>query len=299
MMEPVHRIDGVDASPVRGRVVYDRPKMLWNLSIIAGAVVFAPLTFSWSMFLIFIVSTYLTLLIGHSVGLHRMMIHRAFDGSKTVERLLIYIGVIVGMAGPFGVVRIHDQRDWAQRQPRCHQFFSHKAGFIKDLWWQLTCHFEFDAPPRFKIESKFADDQFLQGLESTWRLHQLVLAIVLFLVGGWALVVWGVFARVAISIVGHWTITYFCHNPGAGRWAVKGASVQASNLPGLGVLTYGECWHNNHHAFPESARIGLEPGQTDPAWWLICVLNRLGWVFNVKQPRDQSQREDLVNKYWQ
>jgi fatty-acid desaturase len=47
------------------------------------------------------------------------------------------------------------------------------------------------------------------------------------------------------------------------------ASAQASNLPGLGLFTYGECWHNNHHAFPESARIGLDPGQADPGWWVL------------------------------
>ena len=112
-------------------------------------------------------------------------------------------------------------------------------------------------------------------------------------IGGWSWVVWGVAARVSLSVIGHWSITYWCHNPGPGRWHVKGAAVQAANLPGLGLLTYGECWHNNHHAFPESARIGLAHGQTDPAAWIIERLARLGWTWNIGVPRPPAQREDL------
>lgn len=96
-----------------------------------------------------------------------------------------------------------------------------------------------------------------------------------------------------MSVVGHWTVTYFCHNPGPGKWRVKNVAVQASNIPGLGLLTYGECWHNNHHAFPESARIGLEKGQHDPAFWFISAMGKLGLVHNVKMPRAIGQRDDL------
>ena len=69
--------------------------------------------------------------------------------------------------------------------------------------------------------------------------------------------------------------------------------MQASNLPGLGLLTYGECWHNNHHAFPESARIGLAKDQSDPAAWIIEALARLSWTWNLGTARPESQREDL------
>jgi stearoyl-CoA desaturase (delta-9 desaturase) len=143
------------------------------------------------------------------------------------------------------------------------------------------------------IESKYADSTYYQWLEKTWRLHQLALAVLLFSLGGWSFVVWGVFVRVSVSIVGHWTITYFCHNPGHGNWRVVNAAVQASNIPGLGILTYGECWHNNHHAFPESARIGLESGQCDPAYRFIEVLGFAGLASNIGQPRPEDQREDL------
>jgi stearoyl-CoA desaturase (delta-9 desaturase) len=99
--------------------------------------------------------------------------------------------------------------------------------------------------------------------------------------------------RICVSVIGHWSVTYWCHNPGPGTWRVKAAAVQASNLRGLGLLTYGECWHNNHHAFPESARIGLAKDQADPAAWIIEALAKLGWTWNIGTPRPESQREDL------
>lgn len=293
MMEPVIRVDAKDACPCSGRVVYDTPKMLWNLGMLLSALIFAPFTLSISSFLLFLLLTYLSLLIGHSVGMHRMMIHRSFQATPIVEKLLIYVGVLVGMSGPFGILKIHDLRDWAQRNVQCHDFFSHKRNYLHDIWWQLTCKFEFDHKPKFIIEGKYADDPFYQWLESTWRYHQLVLAILLFLIGGWPFVVWGICVRVSLSVIGHWSITYFCHNPGPGKWRVKGAAVQASNLPGMGILTYGECWHNNHHAFPESARIGLEPGQSDPAFRFIQLLEKLGLAKNIGEPRHKQLQDDL------
>jgi stearoyl-CoA desaturase (delta-9 desaturase) len=62
----------------------------------------------------------------------------------------------------------------------------------------------------------------------------------------------------------------------------------------MGILTYGECWHNNHHAFPESARIGLEKGQCDPSWRFIQVIAKLGLAHNIGQPRSKSDQDDLL-----
>jgi stearoyl-CoA desaturase (delta-9 desaturase) len=296
MMKPVMRIDDTGANPCDGQPVIDWPKAIWNGGLLATAVVGGPLVFTWSAFGLFVVLTYLTLLIGHSVGMHRMLIHRSFQCGKPMERFLIYVGTIVGVAGPMGIVKVHDMRDWAQRQARCHDFFAHRRGLLRDLSWQLFYRFRFDHPPVLKIEPAIWTDPFYRFLEATWRWQQMPLAVALFLIGGWPWVVWGVAVRVITSTAGHWTITYFCHNPGAGRWTVKGAYVQASDLPGLGLLTYGECWHNNHHAFPESARIGLEPGQIDPGWLVIRGLERAGLVWNVGRPRDPGLREDLQER---
>jgi stearoyl-CoA desaturase (delta-9 desaturase) len=295
MMKPVLRIDDRGACAVSGTPVFDLPKAVWNGSMLLAALLLAVPLFTWGAFTLFLTTTYFSLLIGHSVGMHRLMIHRTFQCSKPVERTLIYVGVLVGVAGPFGIIRIHDIRDWAQRQASCHDFFAHSRALPADLLWQLAFKFRFDRPPSLTIEPRFRDDPFYRFLDRTWRLQQLPLACLFFAIGGWPWVIWGVCARVFVSAAGHWTITYFCHNPGPGRWHVSGASVQASNLRGMGLLTYGECWHNNHHAFPESARIGLESGQLDPAWWLISALERNGLVWSVGRPRAFQDRDDLID----
>lgn len=296
MMESVIRIDGSSASAELGRPVLDLSKLLWNGSMLILAIIFAIPYFTIGALVMFLCLTYATLLLGHSVGMHRMMIHRTFNCSKSFERLLIYIGTLVGVAGPHGILRVHDVRDWAQRQPKCHDFFAHRCSLLKDLGWQLFYRFEFKMPPEFSIEENIADDRFYIFLEKTWRWHQIPLAILLYLIGGIPWVIWGVCVRVIISAAGHWTITHFCHRPGQGNWDVEGASVQASNLPGLGLLTYGECWHNNHHAFPESARIGMEDGQSDPAWWVIAGLGKLGIAYDIGIPREKADQEDLMRR---
>lgn len=254
----------------------------------------APFVFSWTALLLTVVLTYVTMLLGHSVGMHRLLIHRTFKARKPLERSLIFLGALVGMGGPSRIIETHDLRDWAQRQPACHDFFAHRRGFLRDLSWQLFHRFEFENAPQLNIEPEVREDAFYRFLDKTWRWHQILMGAVLFLAAGWPGIIWGVGVRVSLGVVGHWSVTYFCHNPGPGRWKVRGACVQASDLPGMAILTHGECWHSNHHAFPESARIGLEPGQLDPAWSVIAWLQKRGWVYDVQGPRDAQRRKDLI-----
>ena len=298
MMAPVHRIEAGKACPVKGRAVLDMSKILWTGTLIILSLCLAPFFTNLAAISLGLGLTYVTLLLGHSVGMHRMMIHRSFKTVTGVRYSLLYLGTLVGIGGPSAVIKIHDTRDWAQRAPSCHPYFSHEKGFWRDITWQLFYRFEFDHPLHIKIEPEISEDRFLQHLDNYWRVHQIALAGGLYLLGGLPFVIWGICMRVAISTIGHWTITYFCHNPGPGRWDVKNAGVQASNLKLKGwiggLLTHGECWHNNHHAFPESAQIGLEAGEFDPAWIIISALEKSGLVYDVSAPR--RDREDLTQR---
>lgn len=246
--------------------------------------------------ILFLVVTYLTLLLGHSVGMHRIMIHRNADAVPALERGLILLGTWVGIGGPVQIIAVHDLRDWAQRQPTCHDFFAHRRGYWRDLTWQLFYRFDFENAPTVEVEPRYSEGRFYRHLSRHWRWHQLGLVIILFSLGGLPFVLWGVCARVFVSTAGHWSVTYICHNPGPGRYRVAKAGVQASDLTGplLGFLTHGECWHSNHHAFPESARIGLYKGQIDPAAWVIERLARIGLVTRVGCPRHSGERDDLI-----
>jgi fatty-acid desaturase len=279
-----------DADPVRGVVRWDPVRSLWNGGMMLAALLAAPATASPGVLSLFVVLTALTLCLGHSVGMHRRLIHRAFDCPKWLERLLVEVGVLVGAGGPFWTIAAHDIRDWAQRCPSCHDYLAHRRSVWRDGWWVLHCRLELDRPPAFDPGPGIADDPFYRFCQRSWMLHQLTLAALLFWGGGWPWVVWGVFVRVTFSVTGHWLISYFAHRVGPQSWTVDGAGVQAHNLPWLALPTMGESWHSNHHAFPASARHGLRPGELDPGFWIIRILERIGLAWNVKTPASLPRR---------
>ena len=69
---------------------------------------------------------------------------------------------------------------------------------------------------------------------------------------------------------------------------------QGRNVRFASLLTMGECWHNNHHAYPGSARLGLDQGEWDPGWWVLLGLQRLGMVTNLRLPSDLPYRPELT-----
>jgi sn-1 stearoyl-lipid 9-desaturase len=284
------------ASPILGTVKWAPVKSLWLSSTTLVALIAGPMTLAWDTATVFIVSCAITLCLGHSLGMHRRLIHNSYQCPLWLEYFFVYCGTLVGMAGPMGMVRTHDMRDWAQRQPQCHGYFAHRQNFWIDAWWQLHCELRLQHPPEFAPESRIAQSKFYAQLERTWMLQQLPVAIALWAAGGWAWVVWGVCARVAVCVTGHWLVGHFAHRQGHQTYVVDDAGVQGHNvgLGGInGLLTMGECWHNNHHAFPGSAKLGLHAGQPDPGWWVLQTLQRVGLVWSIKQPENLPVRHQV------
>jgi stearoyl-CoA desaturase (delta-9 desaturase) len=278
---------------LQGSVHWAPAKSLWLSAHFLVALVGGALTFSWSALGVFFITTAATLCLGHSLGMHRRLIHNSYECPRWLEYFLVHCGVLVGLAGPFGMTHTHDLRDWAQRQGDCHSYLRHGSGLLKDGWWQLHCDLLLDHPPQFRPEARMANDRVLRFMERSWMAQQLPLALLLFLLGGWAFVVWGICARVTVSVTGHWLVGYYAHNQGGMDNEVVGAAVQGRNVKWMSYATMGESWHNNHHAFPGSARLGLYPGQADPGWWVLMALRRAGLVRDVVLPGDLPARKQL------
>lgn len=290
----VNSLTGLEAAdPCAGRVVWDPARSLWNTVMFGAAIGLAPFFVSGSAVLVFLGLSFVTLCGGHSVGFHRRLIHRSFACSKATERVLVYLGVLVGMGGPIWTIRLHDSRDWAQRQPDCHAFLRHERGFAMDGLLYLHGKLVLDRPPGFDPGPGIADDPFYRFLDRTWMLHQLPVGLALYAVGGWDWIVWGVFVRVAACTTMHWAISYFAHTRGPSDWHVDGAVIQAHNVPLLAIPTMGESWHGNHHAFPSSARHGLYPGQIDLGWWFVLALEKAGLAWDVQVPANLPPREGI------
>ena len=277
----------------QGVVKWSPSKSIFFSLMAAGWLMGGTIYFSWAAVAAFLVLCGLTLCFGHSLGMHRKLIHQSFDCPDGCEKIGVWLGTLVGLGGPYTMMRTHDLRDWAQRQTRCHPFFSHQSAMLHDAWWQIHCKLHLEHPPGFAFPKHMQQSQFYRFIEATSLAQQLVLAGPRFLLGGWGFVFWGICGRVTISILGHWFIGFHAHNAGHRDWHVDGAAVQGHNVGYCGLITFGECWHNNHHAFPGSARLGLEHGQTDPGWWVLKGLERVGIVSRLIEPKDLPARPEL------
>lgn len=282
------------SDPVSGTVAWDPARSLWNGGMLLASVVLGPLYFTWGALAVFAALLAVTMCTGHSVGFHRRLIHRTFQCSKRLERLLVWSGTLVGMHGPFWVIRSHDLRDWAQRQPDCHPFLKHGRGLWWDGIWNLHCRLDLTRPPGFDPGPGIGDDPFYRFLQRTWMLQQLPLALVLFSIGGLPWVIWGVCVRVTVGVSMHWLVGYWCHTRGPQNWLVDDGAVQAHNVPWAAIPSMGESWHNNHHAFPASARHGLYPGELDLGFGFLKLLERLGWVWDIQTPEVLPARSGIT-----
>lgn len=276
-----------------GQVQIEPARAAWLLTMLIGAFTGVVFYATIPAFGVFLVLSAVTLCAGHSVGMHRLLIHRSFSAPLWLERTLVYLGTLVGMAGPFGMIKAHDMRDWHQRQTECPPHPSHDTHFFKDAFWQLCCRYQLDRPPVFSIEQATLNDRFYRLLEKTWMVQQLPIAALLYSIGGTGWVLWGVCLRVSVSLVGHWAVGHIAHKCGDQTWAIDGLPVQGYNLPRLGLITFGESFHGNHHAFPHSAKLGLEKGEIDTGYLLIVMLRHLGLAHNVKGPMSEQYREGL------
>ncbi len=291
------------AQALAGAVRWSPVKSLFWFAMAGAVLIFGWQTLSWGSFFVFLLSTAIVLCFGHSLGTHRRLVHNSYACPLWLEYLFVWLGTLVGMAGPLTMLRTHDTRDWAQRQPHCHDYFAHRSSFWRDGWWQMHCGLQLDEPPQFTPESRVANSRFYAWLERTWLAQQLIPAVPLYLWGGWDFIVWGVCARVAVCNTGHWLIGHFAHrdSPHSHRhWHVSDAGVQGYNVhlsgllrPLTALLTFGECWHNNHHAFPGSARLGLQRDELDPGWWVLRLLQACGWAKQIKLPSNLPERESL------
>jgi fatty-acid desaturase len=286
--------DADDSSAIEGTVHWKATKSIWISAMTVIALLGGPNFFTWGALGLFLVTTAATVCLGHSLGMHRRLVHRSYDCPLWLEHLFVYLGTLVGMAGPFGMIRQHDIRDWAQRKPACHPYLAHRSSMLRDGYWQLHCELSLGHPPDLIVEPRVRDDRFYHFLEGTWMFQQLPWALIFFMAGGLPWVIWGVAARVAASVTGHWLVGYFAHNQGPRSWHIEGAGVQGYNVRYCGFVTMGEAWHNNHHAFPGSARLGLNPGEVDPGWWILKGLERVGLVWGVKTPEVLPYRPNLI-----
>ncbi len=101
---------------------------------------------------------------------------------------------------------------------------------------------------------------------------------------------WGVFFRTVVGLHATWLVNSATHLWGSQRWATGDDS---TNNFFIALLTFGEGWHNNHHAHPSSARHGLRWWEIDTNWYVICALRAVGLAHDIKLPRADSRIKEI------
>jgi stearoyl-CoA desaturase (delta-9 desaturase) len=265
--------------PEIGRVELDPAKMIWLWGMAVPGLVWGVPSLTGTTLAVSLGLVFFTLCVGHSVGLHRGVIHRTYHAGPLVRGALAYLFVLSGLGGPLSWARLHAIRDYWQNRADCPRYFAYDHSMARDFWWNLHLRF---VPADSRCDSRLPpfvlDDRWLGFLEASWPLHVLSLTMVIQIALGPEAVAVCVCARTAAGIVGHWAVGYSAHKWGERRFRIAGARESGTNIWILGVLSFGEGFHNNHHAFPNSPRMGMRPGEFDLGWVVIRTLEKLGLV---------------------
>jgi sn-2 palmitoyl-lipid 9-desaturase len=250
---------------------------------IHAAALLAPWFFSWSALGTMVLLHWLFGGIGICLGYHRLLTHRSFQVPKWLEYSIAILGALAMQGGPVFWVGGHRQHhlhteDW-DKDP-----YSAKRGFWwSHMLWILYPTAESFAPNLYrKWAPDLAKDAFYRWLDKYFLLLQLPVALGLYAVGGWSFVIYGVFLRAVILWHTTWLINSASHITGYRSFEETGDN--SRNLWWTALLTYGEGWHNNHHAHPNVAPAGRTWWEIDTTWWVIQGLQRLGLAKKVVMP---------------
>ncbi len=242
---------------------------------------FIPGMFHWPVLIVAGAVLYLTGGLGVTLAYHRTLTHRGLRLAKPLEYAMAVLGALALQGDPIRWVATH-------RKHHAHaDSEGDPHGIDRGFRW---AHMRWlyrpnEAMPTDEELKHFApdlwSDPFYRVLQYVHVPLQFVLAGVLFALGGWPFVIWGIFVRLVVSYHATWFVNSAAHSLGYRTYRTADRS---TNCWWVALVSWGEGWHNNHHAFPFSARHGLRWFEIDPTWWLIKVLAWLRLAQRVKVP---------------
>jgi fatty-acid desaturase len=245
-----------------------------------GAALLAPWFFSWSALGVAIFLHWLTGSIGICLGYHRLLSHRSFRVPQWLEYILATMGAIAIQGGPVFWVGGHRQHHAFTEDVEKDPYSSNRGFWWSHLIWMLRPEFHtFDVNHYQRYAPDLARHAYYRWLDRYFILLQVPLAILLYALGGWSFVIYGIFLRAVLLWHSTWFVNSATHCWGYRTFEAKD---NARNLWWVSLVTYGEGWHNNHHRFPRSAQTGWNWWEFDITWHTIQLLQRLRLASHVK-----------------
>jgi stearoyl-CoA desaturase (delta-9 desaturase) len=294
-LEPAHRAaapaEAAKAQPAAGwrsirLAEVDWSTVIWIGMIHVVALGAAPFTFTWQGLVVAIALAWLTGCVGITLGFHRLLTHKSFETSPAFRRVIAFIGGLAGEGSAIHWVsdhrrhHAHSDKPGDPHSPRDGAWWSHMLWFVPKVNRDHNERYH-----RRWVPDLMRDPVFL-FLDRTFILWHIALGVGLYFAGhalggaamGWSLVVWGMFVRLLFVLHTTWLVNSATHMWGYRNYEVDDDS---RNCWWVALLTHGEGWHNNHHAYPRMARHGHRWWELDTTYALIRVLRRVGLVRDV------------------
>jgi fatty-acid desaturase len=238
--------------------------------------------FSWKALLFAMVMWWVAGSLGIGMGYHRLLTHRGYKTPRWIEYLLTTCGTLALEGGPIFWVathRLHHQNTDKDGDPHS----PHDGGLWSHMGWILTGRtLHNNANELLPYVPELRKDRFHAWISRWHWIPITVLGGIVFAVGGWRFLLWVIFFRTVLGLHSTWLVNSATHMWGRRRFPTHDNS---RNSLWVALLTFGEGWHNNHHAFPQSARHGLAWYEFDPNWYGIVILRLLGLARDVKTNR--------------
>jgi len=265
--------------------MHNRPNWVTGIALLAihvsALLAFLPRFFSWPALAAAFVVAYATGGIGITLCYHRALTHRALRMVKPLEYFTAILGTLAFQGSPIDWVATH----------RVHHAHSDRRGDPHSIrvglsWahvtWLFRTNENIPTPAQQKrVTPDLWSDPFYQAMRYLHVPLQIGLAGLLLLLGGWSWVVWAIFVRLVFTYHATWLVNSAAHFSGYRTYRTADRSV---NSWWVALISWGEGWHNNHHAFPFSARHGLKWFEIDCTWWTIKVMAALRLVDRVRVP---------------
>jgi stearoyl-CoA desaturase (delta-9 desaturase) len=273
----------------------DWPVVVW-IGMVHVLALIAPFYFSWQGLLACAILVVVTGALGVCMGYHRCLTHGSFKTYRPVRWLLAFLGGLSGEGSALTWVANH----------RKHHFFSDKEGDPHSprdgKWWSHMLWFmpNFGRVWHRELVEKYAPDmlkdKMMLVLHYLFLPSHLALGVVLFLIGyfgtaiglggwraGFSMVFWGLGVRMVYVLHVTWMINSVTHMWGYRRYET---SDDSRNLWWVGLLAFGEGWHNNHHAYQRVASQGHRWWEIDTTYWVILLMEKVGLAWDVVRLKD-------------
>jgi fatty-acid desaturase len=257
----------------------------------AGAIA-ALFFFSWKRLFVMLFLYWVGGSLGIGMAYHRLLTHRGYKTPKWVEYFLTICATLALEGGPIFWVATH----------RIHHQYSDKEGDphtpLDGKWWAhigwilMGKAMHHDAKELARYTPDLAKDKFHIWITKYHYVPNIIVGLLLLAFGGWKMLLWGMFLRTVIGLHATWLVNSATHSWGTRRYKTRDLS---TNSWWVALVSFGEGWHNNHHANPVSARHGLAWYEFDLNWYGIWTLKKLGLakqIYVAKLPTGEPVADD-------